>query len=100
MKWCSQVFVAVLLFTILLAAAHVAPAMYDAEVGRFITRDPIKYKGGINLYEYVRDNPTNRTDPRGLIPLDPEAHGWLQGAGNAERPIWVQAAVTCRLRHL
>ncbi len=28
--------------------------------------DPISYKGGMNLYEYVRDDPTNATDPSGL----------------------------------
>jgi len=39
---------------------------YDVDLGRFIGRDPIGYKGGINLYEYVGDSPTNRTDPSGL----------------------------------
>ena len=35
-------------------------------LGRFISRDPIAYEAGINLYEYVEDNPTNATDPTGL----------------------------------
>jgi RHS repeat-associated protein len=39
---------------------------YDADMGRLIGRDPIGYSGGINLYEYVGDNPTNATDPSGL----------------------------------
>ena len=39
---------------------------YDAVIGRFISTDPIGYKGGINLYEYCGDDPTNKTDPNGL----------------------------------
>ncbi len=39
---------------------------YDAALERFVSRDPIGYWGGINLYEYVGDSPLNRTDPRGL----------------------------------
>jgi RHS repeat-associated protein len=38
---------------------------YDASLERFVNRDPIGYRGGINLYEYVRDNPVRRTDPSG-----------------------------------
>jgi RHS repeat-associated protein len=39
---------------------------YDAVLERFINRDPIGYSGGLNLYEYVGDDPTTRTDPSGL----------------------------------
>ena len=39
---------------------------YDAVLERFVSRDPIGYKGGINLYRYVSDSPTNLTDPFGL----------------------------------
>jgi hypothetical protein len=42
--------------------------VYDPELGTFITRDPIGYRGGINLYEYVRDNPLLWIDPAGLVP--------------------------------
>ena len=31
---------------------------YDPELGRWLSRDPIGEKGGLNLYEYVRNNPT------------------------------------------
>ncbi len=40
---------------------------YHAELGRFLSRDPIGYKGGINLYEYCGDDPLVRTDPTGTI---------------------------------
>ena len=39
---------------------------YDSRIGRFISRDPIGTKGGINLYGYVGNNSTNYIDPKGL----------------------------------
>ena len=38
---------------------------YDAETGRFISRDPIGEEGGLNLYGYVRNNCVNGVDPYG-----------------------------------
>ena len=39
---------------------------YDPGNGRFLTRDPISYDGGINLYGYVQNDPTVLTDIWGL----------------------------------
>jgi hypothetical protein len=39
---------------------------YDPEIGRFINKDPIGWRGGINMYAYVLNNPVNFVDPLGL----------------------------------
>ncbi len=38
---------------------------YDAEMGRFLQRDPLDYVDGLNLYEYVSGQPTGAIDPFG-----------------------------------
>lgn len=40
---------------------------YDASLGRFISRDPMGMSAGINVYAYVDNNPTNFTDPSGML---------------------------------
>jgi len=42
---------------------------YNASMGRWTAKDPIRSKGGINHYAYVGDDPVNKTDPSGLRPL-------------------------------
>jgi RHS repeat-associated protein len=50
---------------------------YDANLGRFISEDPIGLRDkNMNLFGYVRNNPTNRIDPSGLIDL-----GWGSPTG-------------------
>ena len=44
---------------------------YDPNLGRFMSEDPIGFKGGdINLYGYVWNSPQRFTDPTGLSPYD------------------------------
>ncbi len=40
---------------------------YNCTLGRFLTRDLIGEKGGVNLYAYVGNRPINITDASGLI---------------------------------
>ena len=39
---------------------------YDPNVGRFIKEDPIGFRGGLNFYSYVHNNPVLFIDPIGL----------------------------------
>ncbi|AVD88649.1 hypothetical protein C4Q26_16520 [Pseudomonas sp. SWI44] len=38
---------------------------YDPDVGRFVSKDPLSYGGGVNIFLYVA-NPTGMIDPLGL----------------------------------
>jgi len=48
---------------------------YDADTGRWISRDPIGENGGINLYGYCLNDPINLWDPLGLDPYAGYANG-------------------------
>jgi RHS repeat-associated protein len=39
---------------------------YDAEIGRFINKDPIGLLSGVNMYTYTNNCPVNYVDPLGL----------------------------------
>jgi hypothetical protein len=44
---------------------------YHAQLQRFISEDPIGFRGGINRYAYVSNSSTNFLDPFGLDKKDP-----------------------------
>jgi hypothetical protein len=48
-----------------LKAGHSIPA--EAELGRFISRDPIGFRGGLNLFNGAGTNPVTFTDASGLF---------------------------------
>lgn len=45
---------------------HAGHRWYDPASGRFLQKDPIGIRGGLNVYEYVRNRPSNAVDPKGL----------------------------------
>ena len=45
---------------------------YSPELGRWVSRDPIREQGGIHLYVVCRNDPVNIIDPLGLEPTPTE----------------------------
>lgn len=39
---------------------------YEAAHGRFLSEDPLRHQGGMNLFLYVENNPISKVDPMGL----------------------------------
>ena len=56
---------------------------YSPNLQRFVSEDPIGIDGGVNFYAYVRNAPTNWTDPTGLkaqVCCRPAFGGYALGA--------------------
>ena len=52
---------------------------YDADIGRFLSRDPIGFLAGdFNFYRYVGNNVVNRKDPFGLEEEDTSMLQWVR----------------------
>lgn len=47
-------------------ASYYRARYYDTSVGRFISEDPIAFKGGIDFYTYVHNDAVDAKDPSGL----------------------------------
>jgi RHS repeat-associated protein len=74
---------------------------YMPSVGRWATKDPIGFGGGMNQYAYVENDPVNFFDPSGLRPGDRfltadqagnDAASWYNGpsqASNVEYGGWI-----------
>ncbi len=55
---------------------------YNADLGRWMSRDPIAESGGINLYRYVDNDPINAFDPFGLDAIVLIRHNAVFGQGH------------------
>ncbi|WP_409295977.1 RHS repeat-associated core domain-containing protein, partial [Pseudomonas sp. KCJK8670] len=49
---------------------------YDPRIGRFVSQDPIRYTGGLNLFAYT-PNPIFWVDTRGLTPTPLNEPGYI-----------------------
>jgi RHS repeat-associated protein len=59
---------------------------YDPILQRFLGRDPIEEKGGLNLYEFVMNNPENVIDSLGFCPSKQKGVPTYNGCGDATFP--------------
>jgi RHS repeat-associated protein len=50
---------------------------YDAETGRWVSKDPTEERDGLNLYAYVSSDPVNWIDPNGLTKVHVNGEIWL-----------------------
>ncbi len=71
---------------------------YNPSLGRYIQKDPIGFRGGINLYAYVQNNPVNYTDPSGLVKIygrwcGPNWTGWQVGEYTPNHPRYYEDPV-------
>lgn len=74
---------------------------YDAITGRWTTRDPVGFAGGLNLYGYVAQDPIGRSDPSGLQPTTGAAAADIvAGTGIATTGVVYGATAGVVLGHL
>jgi RHS repeat-associated protein len=67
---------------------------YNPQTGRYITPDPIRLWGGINLFSYVANSPLNKVDPWGLYigqmpPPPPGYNPSTWGVSQWDNGLWV-----------
>lgn len=70
---------------------HLRARHYAPNLGKFLSRDPIGYAGGSNLYSYCGGDPIGLTDPDGLQPPGWE-NSMAQGSRLGEFSLWMGAA--------
>jgi len=68
---------------------HVGWRWYQPSIGRFVQRDPIGLRGGLNVYAYVENDPLVELDAEGLGPVK-TPWGWRDpGTGRWTKPPWL-----------
>jgi len=68
---------------------HISGFRWDAPGdGRWLTRDPLRERAGLNLYDYVGNDPLNRSDTWGLVPPGSVPPGALPPLPPPPPPAW------------
>ncbi len=70
---------------------------YTAELGRFVSEDPLQLAAGVNSYAYVSGNPVSLIDPLGLegvgpwtFPPGPQRDAYMAAQNGAVGPDFIQ----------
>jgi RHS repeat-associated protein len=81
---------------------HVRYRVYDPEMGRWTTRDPIEFADSSSLYEYATSAPLTSVDPLGLYTMLQNCTGWADqqvarriGVAASCQPALKAALVSC-----
>jgi RHS repeat-associated protein len=73
---------------------------YDPVIGRFLREDPRKFKGGIDFYAYVSNQPLNLVDPYGLWPtLGDLGKALKQGKGAWDKAKGYAGQIGCQVSY-
>jgi RHS repeat-associated protein len=69
---------------------------YNPSTGRWLSRDPLAEKGGLNLYGFVGNHPLTGADPTGLDLADwlNGLSGWIDAIGDGFSWAWGQSGNT------
>jgi RHS repeat-associated protein len=67
-----------------IALHHFRARWMSPNAGRFLSRDPIRYRSGLNMYQYARSSPFVFIDPSGLLEQGPGGGAGAIGNGQLD----------------